>query len=139
MFLSPLWHESEVLVYQKHLFSPTKVPKILSKWWEICLTHCSSHVTPPQRQPQAGGVPTGSDDGVDQNGPHVAEKELVGHGVSCVQDDLWQQVKEEHRRVQCESLNFVCTPNHPAQNEAKADEQRALWDYVGHMVVGFDN
>lgn len=79
-------------------------------------------MTPPQRQPQGGGVPAGADDGVDQDGPHVAEEELVWHGVARVQDDLRQQVEEEHCRGQLEGLHLVCTPNNPTQNEAKADE-----------------
>lgn len=89
---------------------------------EVPLTHGSSHVTPPQRQPQTGGVPAGPDDGVDKDGPHVAEEELVWHGVACVQDDLRQQVEEEHCRTQREGLHLVRTPNDPTQNEAKADE-----------------
>lgn len=103
------------------------------------ITHGSSHVTPPQRQPQAGGVPAGPDDGVDEDGSHVAEEELVRHGVTRVQDDLRQQVEEEHRRGQREGLHLVSTPNHPTQNEAKADEQGALGDHTGHMVVGLDD
>lgn len=96
-------------------------------------------MTPPQRQPQACGVPAGTDDSVDQDGPHVAEEQLVRHGVARVQDDLRQQVEEEHRRVQFKGLHVVCTPNNPPQNEAKADEQGALWDHSGHMVVGLDH
>ena len=105
----------------------------------VSLTHGSSHVTPPQRQPQAGSVPAGPDDGVDQDGPHVAEEQLVGHGVACVQDDLRQQVEEEHVRGQREGLHPVGTPNNPPQDEAEADEQGALRDDVGHMVVGLNH
>lgn len=96
-------------------------------------------MTPPQRQPQAGSVPAGPDDGVDQDGPHVAEEELVWHGVTRVQDDLRQQVEEEHRGVQLKGLHLVCTPNDPPQNEAEADEQGTLRDHIGHMVVGLDD
>lgn len=96
-------------------------------------------MTTPQRQPQAGSVPASPDDGVDQDGPHVAEEELVWHRVARVQDDLRQQVKEEHCWGQCEGLYLVRTPNHPAQDEAKADEQGALWDDAGHMMVGLDD
>lgn len=79
-------------------------------------------MTPPQRQAQGGSIPAGADDGVDQDGPHVAEEELVWHGVARVQDDLRQQVEEEHCWGQLEGLHLVCTPNNPTQNEAKADE-----------------
>lgn len=103
------------------------------------LTHGPAHVTPPQRHPQAGSVPAGTNDSIDQNGPHIAEEELVGHGVASVQDDLRQQVEEEHRWVQLEGLNLVCTPNYPTQNEAKAYEQGALRDDAGHVVVGLDD
>lgn len=103
------------------------------------LTHGSAHVTPPQRQPHTGGVPAGTDDGVDQNRPHVAEEELVGHGVTGVQDDLWQQVEEEDHGGQLEGLHLVCAPNYPAQEEAQADEQGALRDDAGHVVVGLDD
>lgn len=106
---------------------------------EASLTHRSSLVTPPQRQPQGGGVPAGPDDGVDQDAPHVAEEELVGHGVAGVQDDLRQQVEEEHRRGQREGLRLVRAPDYATQDETEADEQGALWDDVGHMVVGLDD
>ena len=106
---------------------------------KVSLTHGPSHVTPPQRQPQAGGVPAGPDDGVDQDAPQVAEEELVGHGVACVEDDLRQQVEEEHCRGQREGLRLVGAPNHPAQDEAEADEQSALRDHAGHVVVGLDD
>lgn len=96
-------------------------------------------MTPPQRQPQAGGVPAGTNDSIDQNTPHVAEEELVGHRVASIQDDLRQQVEEKDRWVQLEGLHHVCTPNYPAQNKAKAYEQGALWDDVGHVVVGLDD
>lgn len=96
-------------------------------------------MAPPERQPQAGGVPAGADDGVDQDGPHVAEEELVGHGVARVQDDLGQQVEEEHRRGELEGLHLVRTPDDAPQDEAKADEQGALGDDVGHVVVGLND
>lgn len=96
-------------------------------------------MTPPQRNPQTGGVPAGTDDSVDQNGPHVAEEELVGHGVASIQDDLRQQVEEEHHGVQREGLDLVRSPDDPAQNEAETDEQGALRDDAGHVVVGLDN
>ena len=96
-------------------------------------------MTPPQRQAQAGGVPAGPDDGVDQDAAHVAEEELVWHEVTSVQDDLGQQVEEEHRRRQLEGLLLVCTPNHPTQDEAEADEQGALRDHVRHVVVRLDD
>lgn len=96
-------------------------------------------MTPPQRQPQAGGVPAGPDDGVDQDAPHVAKEELVGHGVARVQDDLGQQVVEEDYGVQLEGLHLVCPPDYPPQDEAKADEQGALRDDLGHLRVGLDD
>lgn len=96
-------------------------------------------MTPPQRQAQAGSVPAGPDDGVDQDGAHVAEEELVWHEVTSVQDDLRQQVEEEHRRGQREGLLLVRTPNDPTQDEAEADEQGALWDHVSHVVVRLDD
>lgn len=103
------------------------------------LTHGPSLVTPPQRQPQTGSVPAGPDDCVDQDAPQVAEEELVWHGVASVQDDLRQQVEEEHHWVQREGLHLVCTPDDPTQNEAEADEEGTLWDHIGHMVVGLDD
>lgn len=96
-------------------------------------------MTPPKRHPQGGGVPAGTNDSIDQNSPHVAEEELVGHGVASIQDDLRQQVEEEDRWVQLEGLHLVCTPNYPPQNEAKAYEQGALRNDVGHVVVGLDD
>lgn len=96
-------------------------------------------MTPPQRQPQGGSVPAGPDDGVNQDGSHVGEEELVWHAVAGVQDDLGQQVEEERSGGEREGLYLVCTPDHPSQDEAEADEQSALWDVGGHMVVGLDD
>lgn len=96
-------------------------------------------MTPPKRQSQAPSVPAGTNDSIDQNSPHVAEEELVGHGVASIQDDLGQQVEEEDRWVELEALHLVCTPNYPAQNEAKAYEQGALRNDAGHVVVGLDD
>lgn len=116
---------------------PQSEHPIMIPW--ASLTHGAGLVTPPQRQPQAGGVPTGPDDGVDQDGAHVAEEELVGHGVARVQDDWRQQVEEEHRGGQLEGLHQVRGPDDAPQEEAEADEQGTLWDHVGHMVVGLDD
>lgn len=96
-------------------------------------------MTPPQRQSQAGSIPAGPDDGVDQDGPQVGEEELVGHVVTRVQDDRRQQVIEENCRGEFEGLLQVCPPDYAPQDEASADEQGALWDDVGHMVVGLDD
>lgn len=96
-------------------------------------------MTPPQRQPQGGGVPARPDHSVNQDAPQVAKEELVWHGVARVEDDLRQQVEEEHCWWQPEGLYIVCTQNDPTQEEAKADEQGALWDHVGHTVVGLDH
>lgn len=96
-------------------------------------------MTTPQRQPQRGGIPAGANDGVDQDGAHVAEEELVGHGVAGVQDDLRQQVEEEDRRGQGEGRHMVCRPDDPTQEEAEADEQGALGNDAGDVVVGLDD
>lgn len=96
-------------------------------------------MTPPQRQPQRGRIPAGANYSVDQDGAHVAEEELVGHGVARIQDDWRQQVEEEDSRRQGERRHVVCRPNDPTQEESEADEQRALWDHAGHVVVGLDD
>lgn len=102
-------------------------------------THGSAFVAPPQWQPHRGSVPACSDDGVDQDGAQVGEEELVGHGVAGVQDDLRQEVEEENLRCQRERLLLVRAPDHSTQDEAKADEEGALGDHAGHMVVGLDD
>ena len=96
-------------------------------------------MTPPQREPHGGSIPARPDDGVGQDGPHVAEEELVGHEVARVQDDLRQQIEEEDRRGQGEGLLPIGPPDHSPQDEAKADEQGTLWDDAGYMVVGLDD
>lgn len=93
----------------------------------------------PQWQPQRGGIPAGANDGVDQDGAHVAEEQLVGHGVTGVQDDLRQQVEEEDCGGQGEGGHVVCSPNDPTQDEAEADEQGALGNDAGDMVVGLND
>lgn len=105
----------------------------------ISLTHGSAFVTPPQRQPQGGSVPACPDHSIDQDAPQVAEEELVWHGVARVEDDLRQQVEEEHCWGQLELLHMVCPQDYTAQDEAEADEKGALWDHIGHAVVGLDD
>lgn len=76
---------------------------------------------------------------MDQDAPQVGEEHLVGHTVARVQDDLRQQEEEEGPGGQLEGLLLVGPPDHAPQDEAAADEQGALRDVFGHMVVGLDD
>lgn len=98
-------------------------------------THHSGLIAAPKRQAYCGCVPAGSEDGVNENGTQVAEKQLVGHKVTCIQNDLGQQVEEESGRKQFESLCLVCSPDHSSQNKAHDDEHSTLWDHTGDMMV----
>lgn len=125
------------LLILKSLLKPTG--KLFDKTQTFSLTHGSPHVTPPQWQAQRGRIPAGANYGVDQDGAHVAEEELVGHGVTRIQDDLRQQVEEKDSRGQGEGWHVVRGPNDSTQEEAEADEQGALRDHAGHVVVGLDD
>ncbi len=57
------------------------------------------------------------------------------HKVTCIQDDLGQQVVEESGREQFECLFLVCSPDDSSQNKAQDDEQTTLWDHTGDMMV----
>ena len=111
------------------------IKKTLDLWTSWPLTHSTSFVAAPQGESHGAGVPARSNDGVDEDGAHVAEEELVGHEVASVQDDLGQQVEEEDGGRQGEGLGLVRSPHDAPEDKADEDEQAALGNYAGHMMV----
>ena len=43
------------------------------------------------------GVENGSDNGEQENGSQVIEKETIGHEVPGIEDDRWEHAEEEDR------------------------------------------
>ena len=74
-------------------------------------------------------VPNGTENGKQQDGTEMIEKESIGHEITGIEDNGWQHVEEESRRRQWGNPSAIRVEEQQANHNADNDQKTGFRKY----------